>query len=129
MYLAPLHFPKHPLHMARFGLKALTSATHLAKRFHSKEARGLWAGMAAHSIQPLTNATTSAIGLVLMTRPRIQRMADTKRRFKIYCKCLASYFISLGGTYETNFYVRFVESACLLRMQYYLMLLQSNYCK
>jgi phytoene dehydrogenase-like protein len=50
--LAPLHFPKYPVEMARFGLKALTSATHLAKRFRSKEARGLWAGMAAHSIQP-----------------------------------------------------------------------------
>src|SRR5206468_1507977 len=49
--LAPLHFPKHPFDMARFGLKALAPATHLAKRFRTKEARGLWAGVAAHSIQ------------------------------------------------------------------------------
>ena len=34
--LAPFHFPKHPIEMVRFGLKALTSATHLAKRFRSK---------------------------------------------------------------------------------------------
>src|SRR6266540_5878203 len=30
--LGPLRFPKHPIAMARFGLKALTSALHLAKR-------------------------------------------------------------------------------------------------
>src|SRR6266536_5885691 len=64
--LGPLRFPKYPIDFARFGLKALTSATHLAKRFRSKEARGLWAGMAAHSTQSLSNATTSAAGLVLM---------------------------------------------------------------
>src|SRR5256885_7186510 len=33
--LGPLHFPKHPVEMARFGLKALTSARQLAKRFLS----------------------------------------------------------------------------------------------
>ncbi len=65
--LGPLRFPKHPIAMARFGLKAFTSATHLAKRFHSAAARGLFAGMAAHSIQPLSNAATSASALVLMT--------------------------------------------------------------
>src|SRR5581483_9701855 len=64
--LAPLHYPKHVVAMARFGIKALTSSTWLAKRFHTKEARGLLAGMAAHSIQPLTNVTTSAVALVLM---------------------------------------------------------------
>src|ERR1700761_1940277 len=31
--LGPLHYPKHPLAMARFGLPALTSATRLANRF------------------------------------------------------------------------------------------------
>src|SRR5439155_1838605 len=51
--LGPLHFPKHPIAMSRFGIKALTSAAHLARRFHSKHAQGLWAGMAAHSMQSL----------------------------------------------------------------------------
>src|SRR5215217_600252 len=60
--LGPLSFPKHPIAMARFGLNALSSSTFLARRFKTKAARGLWAGMAAHSIQPLSNLTTSAIG-------------------------------------------------------------------
>ncbi len=58
--LGPLHFPKHPLPLARFGRKALPSAIHLARRFQTREARGLLAGMAAHSIQPLSICATSA---------------------------------------------------------------------
>src|SRR5437868_780978 len=64
--LCPLHFPKHPLVMARFGLKAITSALHFARHFKTTEAKGLWAGMSAHSIQSLSNPATSAFALVLM---------------------------------------------------------------
>ena len=103
--LGPLHFPKHPLDMARFGLKALTAATHLAKRFRTKEAKGLWAGMAAHSLQPLSNAATSAIGLVLMITGHTGGWPIPKGGSSAIAHALASYFVSLGGTIETNFYV------------------------
>jgi phytoene dehydrogenase-like protein len=104
--LGPLHFPEHPVEMARFGLKALTSATHLAKRFHSKEASGLWAGMAAHSVQPLSNAATSAIGLALLAAGHAGGWPLVKGGSGVMANALASYFKSLGGTIETNFHVR-----------------------
>ena len=104
--LGPLHFPKHPVELARFGWKALPPAIHLAKRFQSKEARGLWAGIAAHSLQPLSNITTSAIGLVLMIAGHLQGWPLPKGGSNSIAKALASYFVSLGGTVETNFYVR-----------------------
>jgi phytoene dehydrogenase-like protein len=104
--LSPLHFPKHPLVMARFGLKALTSASYLTKRFHSNEAKGLWAGMAAHSIQPLSNSTTSATGLLLMAAGHTVGWPLSKGGSNSIANALASYFISLGGTIQTNFYVR-----------------------
>lgn len=104
--LGPLRFPRHPIDMARFGLNALTSATQLAKRFRTIEARGLWAGMSAHSIQPLSNATTSAIGLVLMIAGHSGGWPIPKGGSNAIANALASYFISLGGTIETNFYVR-----------------------
>lgn len=104
--IAPLHFPKLPVAMARFGFKALTSATHLAKRFHSKEARGLWGGMAAHSIQPLSNVTTSAIALVLMLTAHSEGWPMAQGGSAAIPNALASYFVSLGGKIETNFYVR-----------------------
>src|SRR5947207_1771939 len=107
--LAPFHFPKHPIEMVRFGLKALTSATHLAKRFRSKEARGLWGGMAAHSIQALSNTSTSAMGLVLMAAGHLGGWPIPKGGSNAIANALASYFVSLGGTIETNFYVRSVS--------------------
>lgn len=105
--LGPLHFPKHPIAMAKFGLNALTSATFLAKRFKTKEARGLWAGMAAHSIQPLSNLTTSAIGLVLMAAAHLKGWPIPAGGSKEIANALASYFISLGGKIETG---RFITS-------------------
>jgi len=104
--LGPLHIPKHPLAMARFGLKALTPATYLSKRFRSKEAKGLWGGMAAHSLQPLSNAATSAIGLVLMATGHVEGWPIPKGGSNAIAHALASYFIALGGVIETNFYVR-----------------------
>jgi phytoene dehydrogenase-like protein len=92
--------------MASFGLKALTSALQLARRFHSKKMRGLWAGMAAHSIQPLSNLATSAIGLMLMAAGHINGWPFPKGGSKAIANALASYFLSLGGKIETDFYVR-----------------------
>jgi phytoene dehydrogenase-like protein len=104
--LGPLHFPKHPMAMARFGVKAITSATHLAKRFRSAAAKGLWAGMAAHSIQALSNTATSASALVLMIAGHSEGWPLPKGGSSSIANALASYFISLGGTIQTNFYVR-----------------------
>lgn len=103
--LAPLHFPKHPIDMARFGLNALIPATRLARRFKTESAKGLLAGMAAHSIQPLTNMATSAIALVLMANGHLKGWPVPKGGSVKIADALASYFISLGGKIETNRYI------------------------
>ncbi|GEO02751.1 FAD-dependent oxidoreductase [Adhaeribacter aerolatus] len=105
--LGPLRIPRNPFAMARFGLNALTSANFLANRyFKTKKARGLWAGMAAHSIQPLSNATTSAIGLVLMAMGHLHGWPMPKGGSQAIANALAAYFISLGGKIEPNTYVK-----------------------
>ncbi|MFC6998557.1 phytoene desaturase family protein [Rufibacter roseus] len=104
--LGPLQLPRHPFKMAKFGLKAMTAATFLADRlFTTPEARGLWAGMAAHSLQPLSKMTTSAIGLVLMAQAHLHGWPLPKGGSQSIANALASYFISLGGKIETNFHV------------------------
>jgi phytoene dehydrogenase-like protein len=107
--LGPLHFPKHPLAMARFGFPALTSAVHLAKRFKTTKAKGLLAGMAAHGMQPLTNAATSAIALVLMANGHLGGWPLPKGGSGHIANALASYFVSIGGKIETGMYVRSLE--------------------
>jgi len=103
--LGPLTFPKHPVDLAIFGLDALTSSTYLAKRFKTEEAKGLLAGMAAHSIQPLTNLSTSAIALVLMANGHLKGWPVPKGGSVKIADALASYFTSIGGKIETSTYI------------------------
>jgi phytoene dehydrogenase-like protein len=100
--LSPLRIPKHPLLMAQFGKTAMQSALSVAKRFKEKEARGLWAGLAAHSIQPLSNAATAAIALVLSAVGHIHGWPLPKGGSQAIASALARYFESLGGKIETN---------------------------
>jgi phytoene dehydrogenase-like protein len=105
--LAPLHFPRHPLKMARFGMAGLRSASAVAnQRFRGPRAKALFAGLAAHSILPMTQSASAAIGLVLamaghavgwpIPRGGAQRISDS----------LAAYFRSLGGEITTDTPVR-----------------------
>ncbi len=63
--LKPLGMPKHPIFMARFGMKAALSATAFSKLFFKGErAKALFAGCAAHSVLPFDKYFTAALGLV-----------------------------------------------------------------
>jgi phytoene dehydrogenase-like protein len=104
--LAPLHIPKHPLDLARFGLSALLPATVLAKRFQGEKAKGLFAGMAAHAIQPLSNVATSAVGLVLLLAAHHQGWPLAEGGSQAIADALAAHFRALGGHIETGTYVR-----------------------
>ncbi len=64
--LAPLlSAPRHPVAMARFGVRALQPATWLTRRFHTDEAAALLGGCAAHAMLPLGKPLTSAFGMML----------------------------------------------------------------
>ncbi|MBN9384545.1 MAG: NAD(P)/FAD-dependent oxidoreductase [Chitinophagaceae bacterium] len=104
--LGPLHFPSHPLLMAEFGLKALPSAVQLSRRWQTTMARGLWGGMAAHSMLPLTKTATSAIGLVLMITGHLKGWPLPRGGTMSLARALGSYFMSLGGVIQTGFEVR-----------------------
>jgi phytoene dehydrogenase-like protein len=104
--LGPLRWPEEVSSLVRFGWVGLSAATHLARRFQTREARGLLAGMAAHSIQPLTNLATSAIALVLMTAGHVKGWPVPRHGSAAIADALASYFISLGGTIETGIEVK-----------------------
>jgi phytoene dehydrogenase-like protein len=107
--LGPLRFPRHPLVMAQFGLKALTSAETFVKRFKTTEARGLFGGMAAHAIQPLSNLSTTAIGLVLMATGHLKGWPVPKGGSMSIANALAGYFKSIGGTIETGMYIQSLD--------------------
>lgn len=99
----PIRIPKHPVLMARFGLRAIQPAASLARRaLASIEARALFAGNAAHSFLALEAPGSAAFGLMLsaaghaagwpIVRGGSQRLADA----------LAAYFRLLGGEIQTD---------------------------
>jgi phytoene dehydrogenase-like protein len=108
--LGPLRFPENPLNFARFGLSALQPATVLARKFKSPKAKGLFAGMAAHAIQPLSNLTTSAVAMVLLANGHIGGWPIPKGGSQSIADALAGYFKSLGGHIQTDTYVRSLAS-------------------
>ena len=62
----PIHFPSHPVALARFGMRALLPAAGLNQLlFRGERAKALFAGLAGHSIVPLEKVASSAIGLVM----------------------------------------------------------------
>jgi phytoene dehydrogenase-like protein len=98
-----LHLPRHPVTLARFGLRAIWPADGFARAlFAGGPARALLAGLAAHSFLPLSKPGSAAFATVLglaahasgwpLPRGGSQRIADA----------LASHFQSLGGEIETG---------------------------
>jgi phytoene dehydrogenase-like protein len=107
--LGPFHFPRHPMAMAGFGLKALASASSIAKRFQTPAAKALWAGMAAHSMIPLDKTSSAAIGLVLLTAAHMRGWPMAKGGSSSIADALSAYFVSLGGKIETNCLIQKME--------------------
>ncbi len=63
--LSPLSLPRHPVKLARFGLRGLQSAQRLATNWFSEpRVRGMFAGLAAHATLPLDRSLTAAVGLM-----------------------------------------------------------------
>ncbi|WP_418288081.1 phytoene desaturase family protein [Mycetocola zhujimingii] len=63
-----LRVPKHPITMARFGLRALEQGSPLWNvRWHDDAAPALLTGVLAHAIRPLPSLAPTAAGLVLAT--------------------------------------------------------------
>lgn len=101
-----LHVPKHPLVLAGFGTRALQPATLLARRWETDEARGLFAGVAAHAFHPLERPTTAAVGLMLTASCHHVGWPVAEGGTARITDALASLLLSLGGTIETGVTVR-----------------------
>lgn len=104
-----LKIPAHPFALAAFGLKSLRSARGIAAGLSTREARGLWSGIAAHSMIPLEALTSSAIAFVLTIVAHRSGWPIPKGGSQGIADALAAYFRSLGGTIRTNAEVRVLD--------------------
>jgi phytoene dehydrogenase-like protein len=108
--LGPLRLPEHPLLLARFGLKALRSASSLADAvFTTTPARALFAGCAGHSFLPFDRLTSAAIGLVLMLVAHVRNWPFPRGGSAAIARALGAYLEHLGGEIETGRAIRSLD--------------------
>jgi phytoene dehydrogenase-like protein len=102
--LAPVqHVPAHPIALARFSVRAAPPATTLARMaFRDEKARGLFAGLAAHSMLRLDRPPTAAFGLMLGLLGHAVGWPFARGGSQELSDALASYLRSLGGEIETG---------------------------
>jgi len=101
--LSQLRVPAAPFDMASFGLQALRSAAGLARsRFHTTEARALFAGMAAHGMLPLEQLGTASFGLVLALSAHAVGWPVVKGGSQSIVDAMAAILRELGGEIVTG---------------------------
>ncbi|MEO9175223.1 MAG: NAD(P)/FAD-dependent oxidoreductase, partial [Gaiellales bacterium] len=105
--LAPPRVPRHPRTLARFARAGLRSAAHVATvRFATGRARALFAGCAAHSMQPLERPATAAFGMTLLTLGHACGWPAAIGGSQAIADALVAHLRSLGGELETEHEVR-----------------------
>lgn len=97
-----LHVPSHPVRLAGFGLEALRPATWLARRWRTDEARALFAGAAAHLIQPLTRPLSASVGLMLTANGHAHGWPVAEGGSQAIATALAGVLSDAGGTITTG---------------------------
>ncbi|QOV90722.1 phytoene desaturase family protein [Humisphaera borealis] len=107
---SPLAFPKHPLLMAGFGMKAMKSArAFVEQNFLTTAAKALFAGCAAHSVLPMEWMGSAAYGLVLMTAAHAGGWPVAKGGSQKLADALAAHLRTLGGTIELGRHIRSLD--------------------
>jgi len=97
-----LHVPRHPLRLAQFGLPAATSATLLARKFRTEQARALWGGCAAHAFRPLTQPLSSSVGMALICAGHAYGWPVARGGSRAISDALAAVVEEHGGRIETG---------------------------
>jgi phytoene dehydrogenase-like protein len=100
--LAPIRVPRHPLLMARFGLRGLRSARAFVRRFRGDHAAALFGGCAAHCMLPLHRMATASFGMVLVVAGHIGGWPIARGGSRAIAHALAAHLRELGGEIETG---------------------------
>jgi len=105
--LGPPRIPRHPILLARFGLRAILPAAALARsHLRGRRAQALFAGLAAHSVLPLERPGSAAVGLILGAAALQGGWPLAKGGSQALALALKRCLESLGGEIRTGCWVR-----------------------
>ena len=89
--------PRHPLLMARFGLRGMLPLSAVARLFSGDRARALLAGMAGHAIDPVSAPLTGAVALMFAASGHEVGWPFPQGGSQALSDALAAHLRSLGG--------------------------------
>ena len=108
--LSPFTHVRNPLTMMRFGWHGTQSSYRLAKNYFQLEStRGMFAGMAGHSILPLDQWLTAGVGIMFCVSAHSNGWPIVRGGAGALTTALANYFQSLGGEIQTGNEVRSLD--------------------
>jgi phytoene dehydrogenase-like protein len=94
-----IHLPRHPLLLARFGMKALQPARYFAEsHFNNARTRAVFAGLAAHSFLSLDAPLSAGVGVMFAVTLHAVGWPIPQRGSQSITDALAAHLSSLGGT-------------------------------
>ncbi len=97
-----LSVPRHPLPMARFGIRAVLPASVVRRRFAGDRAAALFGGCAAHSFLPLHHVTSASFGLLLALAGHAAGWPVAVGGSQVIADALADAVREAGGTITTG---------------------------
>src|SRR3954471_20849248 len=97
-----VHLPRHPVALAEFGLQALLPASWTVRRFQTPEARGLFAGAAAHAFGSLSGPLSTSIGLMLGAAGHSHGWPVAVGGSQSIATAMTAMLAELGGKVETG---------------------------
>jgi phytoene dehydrogenase-like protein len=101
--LRPARLPRHPWLLAQFGHDALFSAVSIAlRKFKTEKARAVFAGLAAHSVMPLTAWGSAAFGILLWATCHAVGWPLAGGGAQSIAKALSLHLERIGGSIATN---------------------------
>jgi phytoene dehydrogenase-like protein len=108
--LSPLALPpRHPVTLARYGRFGIRSAASLSRVFATDEASALLAGLAGHSMLPLSAASTAGYGLFLGMLGHLVGWPVARGGSQSIADALVSLLSSLGGNVECGWEVQSLD--------------------
>jgi phytoene dehydrogenase-like protein len=101
--LAPVHWPHHPIVLARFGLPGLLPATAFARAvFNDPRGRAWFLAISAHASVPMSASPSASFGMMLALAAHAVSWPIPAGSAQSIANALVSYFRGIGGCLETG---------------------------
>jgi phytoene dehydrogenase-like protein len=105
----PIHWPAHPLLMARFGLYAVQSANALAARFKTERTKALLGGIVGHSLLSFDQPMSAAVGLIFGATAAAVGWPAAKGGAQAIPNALTRRLEQLGGVVHTGRHIQSLD--------------------